>query len=105
MLGARAGIDVKPDAQDLVHPENGGISVTPDDPARLPPHLRPESLGGFGRLPVFALEMRQLGMSLAYRPSRRKPDRHGEIEPSMTMPLTAYQDALCATEPDWEEKA
>lgn len=104
MLGARVGVDVKPDGENIVHPGRG-VSVAPDDPVHLPPHLRPETLGGFGRLPVFALEIVRLGPNLAYRSSRSKPDRHGEIEPNEPMQLADYQEALCMTGPDWERKA
>lgn len=103
MLGARVAIDVKTDTSGQVHPGRGGMSVTPDDPARLPPHFRPLSLGGFGKLPVFGIETIRLGETLAYRPDPRKPLKHGFVEPGTVMPLPGYQNALAATAPAWQE--
>lgn len=102
MLGARVSVDVRPDGEDRVHPTRGGISVAPEDPARLPPHLRPIRLGGQCGLPLFRIEDASLGQELAYRPDPKKPTRHGMIEPAASMLLRAYQGALAATAPDWE---
>lgn len=101
MLGARIGIDVRPDSEGNVGP-GGGLSVTPGNPARLPPHLRPESLGGTGRLPVFVLLASQLGDGLAYVPDSKRPDRHGTVEPAETMPLAGYQKLLADTRDTWD---
>jgi hypothetical protein len=103
MLGARVPIDVKVDPDGQVHPDRGGMSVTPDDPARLPPHFRPVSLGGYGKLPVFGIGVARLGERLSYRPDPKKPARHGFVEPALTMPLATYRTALAATAPAWEE--
>ena len=103
MLGARVPIDIKTDLDGLVHPGRGGMSVTPDDPARLPPHFRPASLGGFGKLPVFGVETTKLGDLLFYRPDLKKPTRHGYVEPRTVMAIAAYQVAIAATGPHWQE--
>jgi len=87
MLGVRVPIDVRPDANGTVAPGGGGMSVTPDDPARLPPHLRPVSHGGLGVLPVFGMPVGGLGLLLSFRPDPRRPDRHGFVEPSRVMTL------------------
>jgi hypothetical protein len=102
MLGARVPTDIAPDDQGTVSPETGGLSVTPDDPAFLPVHLRPKALGGQGKLPVFKIPVAALGALLAYRPDPKGPDRHGFIEPLRVMLLDAYQAALAATAPSWE---
>ncbi len=96
MLGARAPIDIKVDPDGRVHPARGGMSVTPDDPGRLPPHFRPVSLGGYGKLPVFGIAVVRLGERLSYRPDPKRPARHGFVEPGASMPLGAYA-------PAWEE--
>lgn len=102
MLGARVPTDIKPDGDDAVHPGTGGMSVTPEDPARLPPHLRPTSLkGGQSTLPVFWISDTKLGETLRFRPDARHPERHGYVEPAVVMKLTAYQDALAGTEEAW----
>jgi hypothetical protein len=100
-LGARENIDIHPDDQGNVQPGKGGMSVTPDDPKRLPPHYRPQNLGGLGRLPVFSISEQQLGQDLVYRPDPKKPTQHGFIEPGMMMKQTLYQNALAKTEKDW----
>lgn len=102
MLGARVPLDITPDEQGKVLPESGGMSVTPDDPAFLPVHLRPKALGGQGKLPVFRVQVAALGALLTYRPDPRTPDRHGFVEPVRVMLLDAYQAALAATAPSWE---
>lgn len=81
----------------------GGISVTPDDPARLPPHLRPLSLGGECGLPLFSIKRASLGRRLAYRPDPKRPTRHGMVEPAVSMAAGSYQDALAATSLAWTE--
>jgi hypothetical protein len=102
MLGARVPIDIKPDRDGMVAPGKGGMSVTPNDPAGLPPHLRPISLaGGQSTLPVFSITASKLGASLRFQPAKQHPERHGFVEPSMAMKLEAYQDALGATVAQW----
>ncbi len=105
MLGVRPGADIHPDASSGVSGGRGGLSVTPDDPRLLPPHVRPPRFGGRGKLPVFALPMDCLGTSLAYRPDPERPERHGFVEPGELMDLGEYQAALGATQPSWREVA
>lgn len=100
-LGARVGVDIRPDDDNQVHPGRGGLSVTPDDPKHLPLHFRPKQLGGNGRLPVFQIECNQLGSSLQYRSDPQKPHAHGFIEPAKMMALSCYQAALAATQNRW----
>lgn len=81
------------------------MSVTPDDPARLPLHFRPISMGGAGALPVFALNLEMLGNDLSYRADPKKPSKHGFIEPAAPVHVEEYQRALARTAPAWLEVA
>ncbi|MGH7436528.1 MAG: hypothetical protein ACRENE_12715 [Polyangiaceae bacterium] len=102
MLGARVPIDIKPDRDGMVRPGIGGMSVTPNDPSGLPPHLRPISLaGGQSTLPVFVIGASDLGPSLRFQRAKRHPERHGYVEPAMAMKLEAYQNALGSTVSEW----
>lgn len=103
MLGARVPIDIKVDPDGHVHAGRGGMSVTPNDPALLPPHFRPVSLGGFGKLPVFGFEATGLGDKLSYRPDPKRPMKHGFVEPRAVMTIAAYQFAIATTAPLWQE--
>jgi hypothetical protein len=105
MLGVRVPLDIAPDEAGNVHPGRGGMSVTPDDPARLPPHLRPISLGGLGKLPVFAIEVGRLGPHARHRPDPRRPTRHGFVEPAISMSLSSFRTALATTRAAWRESA
>lgn len=87
MLGVRPDYDIRVDSTGHVQPETGGLSVTPDDPARLPPHVRPPHLGGRGALPLFSIEVAQLDAELTYRPDPKHPTRHGFIEPARPLHL------------------
>lgn len=102
MLGARVPTDIKPDADGMVGPGRGGMSVTPNDPSGLPPHLRPITLaGGLSTLPVFSIRSPKLGQSLRFQPAKRLPERHGFVEPALAMKLETYQNALGATVSEW----
>ena len=103
MLGARPGVDIHLDAASLVQGGTGGMSVTPDNPLRLPVHVRPLRLGGIGKLPVFELHAARLGERLAYRADPKAPDRHGFIEPSQPMSFDSYQAAIAQTQSSWTE--
>ncbi len=102
-LGIRPGIDIPKSPDELVHPGTGGMSVTPDDPARLPPHVRPPWLGGQGKLPVFALDFAAIGALLGVRLDPKHPERHAFVEPAMMMTVDEYQAALCSTRASWRE--
>ena len=104
-LGVRPGIDIPNTPDEVVHPGTGGMSVTPDDPARLPPHVRPQSLGGRGKLPVFELSAAAIGPPLGVRLDPKHPERHAFLEPLNELTIHEYQDALCSTRPSWREVA
>lgn len=102
MLGARVPIDIKADQDGMVGPGKGGMSVTPNDPCGLPPHLRPITLaGGQSTLPVFFIASSKLGPNLRFQAAKRHPERHGFVEPAMAMKLDAYQNALGSTVSEW----
>lgn len=75
--------------------------MTPNDPLKIPKHLRPEKFGGdAGNLPVFELHLSSLSPELSHRLTS---PTHGMIEPRTAMPLATYQSLLCATKPNWRE--
>lgn len=85
-----------------VYPETGGMSVTPDEPMRMPPFLRPPSLGGTGDDPIWELDENALGPGLTYRPDPRRPLDHGFIEPAHPLHRDQYEAELAATKPLWK---
>lgn len=105
MLGARPGVDIRADAEGRVLGGQGGLSVTPDDPKLLPPHVRPPRFGGKGKLPLFELPTSSLTAALSYRADPERPTRHGFLEPGSEMLLAEYQAALAATQSAWKEVA
>ena len=97
-------MDIQKTPDELVHPGTGGMSVTPDDPARLPPHVRPRWLGGQGKLPAFFyLEFAALAPPLGVRLDPKHPERHAFVEPALMMTVDEYQAALCSTRGLWRE--
>jgi len=66
-LGARPG-DIEVDAEGMVHPGTGGMSVSPGSPRNLPVHRRPAVLDGTGRDPVWKLNPSDLPSGLRYNP-------------------------------------
>jgi hypothetical protein len=102
-LGIRPGNMLTPDVDavnptDIVVPGDGGVSVTPDDPANLPYPRRPMSLGGKGRDPVWYIEADDLTPTLQSIPDS---PIHGAIEVSGPMSLQEFQDAVAATRSKW----
>lgn len=104
LLGVRPGDAPIPDVlaihpTDQVLPDDGGMSVAPDDPMRLLKHRRPPSVGGIGQDPVWYIEIGELGADLQFRQDR---PTHGVIEPARPMTLQDFEDALARTRPDWK---
>jgi hypothetical protein len=93
--------DVRLDADRVVRPGTGGMSVTPNDPKHLPAEFLPEALGGFGRLPLYSIKTTELGEELVARLDPRKPDRHAFVEPAAPMQVGDFQHALCSTAASW----
>jgi hypothetical protein len=92
MLGVRPGNAPIPDVlavhgTDNVLPNQGGMSVTPDDPMHLLKHRRPPSLGGIGQDPVWYIDRDDLGADLQYRQDR---PTHGVVEPARLMTLQEF---------------
>jgi hypothetical protein len=77
-------------------------ATTPDDPALLPPHVRPRRFGGVGKLPLFVLDVPRLDASLHARRDPRNPNRHAFIEPAGVMGLSELQARLCETRDAWQ---
>jgi len=102
-LGVRPGVDIKVDGSGDVHPVSGGMSGAPDDPKKLPPHLRPPVLGGWGKLPVYRIRVSEVTHGLSVRRDSKYPRKHVFIEPSQTMALSGLQSLLCGDRAEWSE--
>ena len=103
-LGVRPGTDIPVDPGKRVHPQTGGMSVTPDEISRLPPHVRPQRLpGGRGNLPVFELATSALSKEVVLRRDPKNTFRHAFLEPATSMLLDEPQAVLCATGSSWKE--
>lgn len=103
-LGVRLGDTSTPDVlavepNDFVLPNQGGMSVAPDNPMHLLRHRRPQSLGGIGLDPVWPIESDELGPDLQFRQDSLT---HGVIEPLRPMTLSDYQSVLSVTRPMWK---
>ena len=80
------------------------MSVTPDDPQKLPPQFRPEGLGGLGRLPVFSIRVLDFSVDLSIREDPKRPTYHAFVEPTERVLFASYQSALCASAPLWRKQ-
>ncbi len=105
-LGVRPGpgentdLDVTPEGK--VEPETGGMSVTPNSPAGLPPIRRPPSMGGRGKDPVWCMGTQCLPEGLTFRPDPKSPETHGFVEPTRSMSFEEYQQLIESTQASWE---
>lgn len=100
-LGARVPTDIGADSAGDVHPETGGMSVTPDDPTRMNMLRRPRALGGLGKDPLWVLDDVALTDELTWRRDPADPEVHAFVEPVRVMPLESYRHALCETRNQW----
>ena len=98
-LGVRANVDIQIDGNRMVHPDTGGMSVSPR-PADLPMHRRPIEFGGTGKDPVWRINTRNLGPDLKYVPDA---PGHGTVQPTRSMLFEEYQEALANTQKDWRK--
>jgi hypothetical protein len=98
MLGIRPNGDLPVGPGNMVSPNTGGMSVALQTPLNLPIFRRPAALFGTGKDPVWGTMAGLLGPSLTLHPDSAT---HGLVEPSMTMTLSAYEQALAATQPVW----
>jgi hypothetical protein len=110
-LGVRPSTDITPDASGYVHPNSGGMSVSPSLRA-LPVFLLPRRLqalvpGAAGSNSHSVWRMGEgpfvagaIAERLQLRPDPQNSS-HGFVEPGGGMSLTEYQLALHATQDDW----
>jgi hypothetical protein len=102
-LGVRSGIDVLgKNPGDVIHPGQGGLSVSPGDPMGLPRHRRPPELRGTGKDAVWEIDVNDLGPDLQFRPDGTRTD-HGFIEPARPMTLDEFEVALARTQDRWRK--
>lgn len=98
-LGARPGVDLPLDELGYVQPRSGGMSVTADDPWKLPAHRRPVDWNGTGRDPIFKLNLTDLPSELVIRAQGK--DYHYFMEPVCRCLFTYYQQTLSETRGSW----
>ncbi len=96
-LGVRHNIDIPIGENGMVHPNTGGMSVSPS-PNDLPIHRKPTAYGGTGKDPVWSININDLGSDLKYVPDS---PGHGTIQPTRTMTFEDYQKALEETLLRW----
>jgi hypothetical protein len=121
-LGVRVGPDVQTDDINTdgngdVHPNTGGMSVSPSVDAlpmhRVPRRLRNASPDRFSRatgsnnfacwwMGEGSFVLGPVADHLQLRPDPDHPDRHGFIEPNQKMSRVDYENALTATKDQWQ---
>ncbi|MFC4856907.1 RHS repeat-associated core domain-containing protein [Actinophytocola glycyrrhizae] len=94
--------DIHVDKNGMVHPNTGGMSVSPDSLQNLPSHRRPKTHGGTSPDTGWCMNSCDLPPGLKYRPDPSNPKKHGFIEPARSMPLSEYQRLLRSTRHLWE---
>ncbi|TCC21315.1 hypothetical protein [Kribbella sindirgiensis] len=99
-LGIRVGYDVHPAEDGSLEPIGEGMSVTPGDPRRLHPYVRPVKYGGNGKHPVWKIEIRKLPDALKFTPDDSHPD-HGVLEPAHEMSVTEFREHIARTRTEW----
>lgn len=105
--GAELGVrddDIPVDDLGNVKPNNGGFSVTADDPDDLPDHRKPKNMGGTGKNPVFYIASNSLNNKLSFvmDTSLTAERNHSFIEPKIEMSMEDYRDEICKTRNDWK---
>ena len=98
-LGVRPHRDIPVNSRGVVAPMSGGMSITADDPMKLPPHRRPASDDGTGRDPIFEIQGDFFGGSLSLR--QDGPPGHCLVEPLSFCLCEDYQAAIHTTRPFW----
>lgn len=104
-LGVRIPVDIAPDAQGLVHPGTGGMSVAPDLWS-LPNHRRPRAMGRGSSGPsvdrVFATDQSTFAAAdLHVRPDPEAPALHLFVEPRSCVSIAGYEANLESTRAQW----
>jgi hypothetical protein len=98
-LGVRPNRDIPVDPRGYVAPMVGGMSITADDPMKLPPHRRPASYSGTGGDPVFEIHGDSFGSTLSLR--QDGSPGHFLVETRFFCLFSDYQAAIHATRPFW----
>ncbi len=98
-LGVRPHRDIPVNSRGVVAPMTGGMSITADDPMKLPPHRRPARYDGTGRDPVFEIDGDYFGDSLSLRQDGLPG--HCLVEPLSFCRFEDYQAAIHTTRPFW----
>jgi hypothetical protein len=94
--------DIQPDENGLVHPGQAGMSVTPENPAKLPVDRLPKAKGGKGKDPVFEISDTDLPAGLTYVPDHSdETGAHGYIVPRCPMPIQEYMSLIQSTKTSW----
>lgn len=93
--------DIHPDRDGVIYPCNDGMSVTRRI-KDLPPPIRPPKFGGFGRLPVFELKMREIPSELEVHATS---PTHSVVRPVRECHAQDYLEAIYSTRPNWKESA
>lgn len=104
--------DIVPDAQGIVHPQTGGMSVAPAwrflPYFRISERLKAKVPGARGNPALVCWRIgdgpfEECGISpqLLFRPDPKDPKNHGLVEPAVGMNASAYQAALHATRGHW----
>lgn len=116
-LGVRVPPDKHPDiavgVHGMVEPQTGGMSVAPAwrllPLHRIPRRLRAKFPRAAGKNESFLWRMGDgpfiegpFSAHLFFRPDPEKPNKHGFLEPAVTMPADNYQAALAITRDQWE---
>jgi|JI10StandDraft_1071094.scaffolds.fasta_scaffold61636_9 hypothetical protein len=90
--------DIHLDDRDHVHPNTGGMSVSPPPTSNIPERLRRNRT-------IFALETTVLHQhGLQFRRDPAKPDVHGFIEPLNVVHVSVYEQALLRTRVHWHKQ-
>jgi len=105
-LGVRVPEDIKPDADGVVAPNMGGMSVSPDSLWNLPAHRRPRTLGrgstGHANDAVYESTPQTLTpYDLSVRADPSAPTTHAFVEPATRCLLVDYQQNISSSKPSW----
>jgi hypothetical protein len=106
LVGSGPDDDIPIQADGLLHPRTGGMSVSPDDPMYLPTWRRPKKFGGTGKHPVWVISSELIQGQIVYWPDDPNPEGvvdHGLVEPSAPTTEEVLQAALAATQEHWRE--
>ncbi len=108
MLGVRVPQDIAPDADGMVMPGAGGMSVAPGSEWNVPNHRRPRGMkrGSTGNVGdrMYALPDKSIPADkLMVRPDPGFPEIHAFVEPAASVKLQRYEVDLAGTRQDWRQ--